>query len=160
MDIQIVEVNKTDAPFLSVLMNNKDILDALKEVPTEPEDWVEAISVWENDPDEEDYIIFDGDTPIGWLGINGLSSEDKTAYIKMLAILPLFQNKGVGSYVVNFCVENLKSRKFEKVVLYTDKSNLRAQKCYEKCGFGVREELTETMSNGEAVPRYKMELRF
>ena len=158
MDIQIVEVNKTDAPFLSELMNSKEILDALKEVPTRPEDWVEAISVWGNDPDEEDYIIFDGDTPIGWLGINGLL--DKTAYIKMLAILPQFQNQGVGSHVVNLCVENLKSRKFEKVVLYTDKSNLRAQKCYEKCGFRVTETLTETMSNGEAVPRYKMELRF
>ena len=158
MDIQIVEVNKTDAPFLSVLMNDKAILDALKEVPTKPEDWVEAISVWENDPDEEDYIILDGGTPIGWLGINGLL--DKTAYIKMLAILPQFQNQGVGSHVVNLCVENLKSRKFEKVVLYTDKSNLRAQKCYEKCGFRVTEELTETMSNGETVPRYKMELRF
>ena len=158
MDIKLLYVCETDAPFLSVLMNDKAILDALKEVPTKPEDWVEAISFWENDPDEEDYIIFNGDTPIGWLGINGLL--DKTAYIKMLAILPQFQNQGVGSHVVNLCVENLKSRKFEKVVLYTDKSNLRAQKCYEKCGFRVTEELTETMSNGEAVPRYKMELRF
>ena len=160
MSIKILNVGEDDAQFLYVLMNDKIILDTLKEVPTNINDWIEAIPIWNSDPDEEDYIIFDEKTPIGWLGINGLLSEDKTAYIKMIALLPQFQNKGIGSYVVNQCVDNLKSREFKKVILYTDKNNFRAQKCYEKCGFEVTEELSEKMSNGDIVKRYKMELHF
>ena len=53
------------------------------EIPTQLSNWIDAISAWNCDSDEEDYIIFDGETPIGWLGINGLLSEDKIAYIKM-----------------------------------------------------------------------------
>ena len=160
MGVKILNVSENDAQFLNVLMNDKNILDTLKEVPTKIDDWIDAISVWKGDPDEEDYIIFDEKTPIGWLGINGLSSEDKTAYIKMIALLPQFQNKGIGSYVVNQCVDGLKSRKFKKIILYTDKSNLRAQKCYEKCGFKVTDEFTEKMSNGDIVERCKMEIHY
>ena len=160
MDIKVLNVCEDDAPFLYVLMNDKNILDTLKEVPTQIGDWIDTISVWNGDPDEEDYIVFNGKTPIGWFGINGLASEDKTAYIKMIALLPQFQNKGVGSCIVNQCVDNLKSRKFKTVILYTDQDNYRAQRCYEKCGFKVTEEYTEKMSNGEVVKRYKMELHF
>lgn len=160
MDIRIVNVREENAQFLSVVMNEASVLDALKEVPTRIDDWIDAIAMWKSDPDEEDYIIYDGKTPIGWIGINGLISEDKAAYIKTIALLPQFQNKGIGTYVVNQCVDNLKLRKFQKVILYTDQDNYRAQKCYEKCGFKVTEELTEKMSNDAIVKRYKMELHF
>ena len=46
--------------------------------------WADAIIEWGQDSDEEDYIIFDELVPIGWLELNGLSSEDKKAYIKVL----------------------------------------------------------------------------
>lgn len=36
---------------------------------------IKIVEVCEND--EEDYIIFDVITPIGWLGINGLLSKEK-----------------------------------------------------------------------------------
>ena len=160
MDIKILNVSEDDAQFLYVLMNDKNILDSLKEVPTIIDDWTDAISIWKCDPDEEDYIIFDEKAPIGWLGVNGLLSEDKTAYIKMIALLPPFQNQGVGSYVINQCLDNLKSRKYKKVILYTDQNNLRAQKCYEKCGFKITEEFSQKMSNCDIAKRYKMELHF
>ncbi len=157
MSIRMLNVNENDADFLCELMNDKSIINTLDEIPTRLCDWSDAISVWNCDPDEEDYIIFDGETPIGWLGINGLLSGDKTVYIKMIVLLPQYQNIGIGSYVVAKCLTDLKSRGFEKVMLYTNKDNYRAQKCYSKCGFSIVQELTEKMSNGNTVNRYKMQ---
>ena len=54
--------------------------------------WADAIIERGQDSDEEDYIIFDELVPIGWLGLNGLSSEDKKAYIKVIALIPSYQN--------------------------------------------------------------------
>ena len=136
------------------------MLDALDEIPTQLNDWIDAISAWNCDPDEEDYIIFYGETPIGWLGINGLLSEDKTAYIKMIGLLSQYQNKGIGAYVINQFLEILQSRGFVAVALYTNQNNCRAQNCYMKCGFKVKEELTEKMANGNLAKRYKMEITF
>ena len=153
-------VREDDAEFLYRIMNDKNILNALDEIPTQFNDWVDAISAWNCDPDEEDYIIFDENTPIGWLGINGLLSEDKVAHIKMIGLLPQYQNKGIGTYAVNQLLSMLKSRGFTAVALYTKQSNRRAQNCYMKCGFKITEKLVEKMANGNLVERYKMELVF
>lgn len=82
LNVKILEVCESDAQFLFELMNDERILDVLNELPTQVSDWIDAISPWNYDDDEEDYIIFEEETPIGWLGINGLMSEDKVAYIK------------------------------------------------------------------------------
>ena len=46
--------------------------------------------------------------PIGWLGINGLSSESKQVFIKMIALLPTHQGRGIGQYVIREMIENLR----------------------------------------------------
>ena len=53
-------VREGDAAFLYRLMNDPAVLEALNEVPTEPQDWTEAICEWLRDEDEEDYIVCDG----------------------------------------------------------------------------------------------------
>lgn len=153
-------VREEDAEFLYRFMNDKNILDALDEIPTQLNDWIDAISAWACDPDEEDYIIFDKNTPIGWLGINGLLSENKVAFIKMIGLLPQYQNKGIGTYALNQTLEMLRSRGFTAVTLYTNQNNHRAQNCYMKCGFKITEKLMEKMANGNLVERYKMEFVF
>ena len=89
-NIKIIAVTENDAEFLQKLMNNEAVMAILNEVPTTLSVWVDAIKKWTQDADEEDYIIFDETTPIGWLGVNGLSSTDKKAYIKMIALLPQY----------------------------------------------------------------------
>lgn len=159
-NIKIIEVNESDAQFLQELMNNESVMTVLNEVPTTVDAWADAIIEWKHDADEEDYIIFDEATPIGWLGINGLSTEDKKAYIKMIALLPERQNSGIGQYVIKKIIEDFKLRGYASVALYTDKSNIKAQKCYLKCGFGVTAEIEQKMSNGMIVKRCKMECFF
>ncbi len=157
-NIKINKVGKSDAQFLYDLMNNESIMTVLNEVPTVINVWVDAIIEWERDSDEEDYIIFDELIPIGWLGINGLSSKDKKAYIKVIALIPFYQKRGIGQYVINQIKENLKLRGYVSIGLYTDQSNVQAQHCYSKCGFDVTDKTVQKMSNGAIVRRYKMEI--
>ena len=158
--IMLRTVSDADANFLTLIMNTDSVLNALNELPTELEDWVNAIKEWSNDNDEEDYIICDGETPIGWLGVNGLESADRVAYLKLAAILPNYHNKGIGSYAISQVVEMLRQRNYLKMALYTDQKNDKARACYSKCGFEVTETFMEEMANGKTVARCKMELIF
>lgn len=156
-NIKLRTVTDADAQFLFSIMNIDTILNALNEVPTQLGDWMDAIKEWSRDNDEEDYIIIEGENPIGWLGINGLSSADKTVYLKMAVILPGCQNKGIGHYAISQVIEMLKQRNYAKIALYTDQANRKARACYTKCGFKTVETLEEEMSNGKVVPRCIME---
>jgi len=156
--IKINKVQESDAQFLYELMNNESVMSVLNEVPTAIKLWSDAIIEWGQDSDEENYIIFNKLEPIGWVGINGLSSEEKQAYIKVIALIPTYQKCGIGQYVINQIIENLKLRGYGSIGLYTDKSNVQAQHCYKKCGFQVTDEISQKMSNGAIVNRYKMEI--
>ena len=157
-NIKLRAVSDVDAQFLTFIMNTDSVLNALNELPTQLDDWVAAIKEWSKDNDEEDYIITDGEIPIGWLGINSLESADKVAYLKLAAILPNYHNKGIGYYAISQVVEMLKQRNYLKVALYTDQENYKARACYSKCGFEVVETFMEEMANGKTVARCKMEL--
>ena len=157
-NIKLRAVSDVDAQFLTFIMNTDSVLNALNELPTQLDDWVAAIKEWSKDNDEEDYIITDGEIPIGWLGINSLESADKVAYLKLAAILPNYHNKGIGYYAISQVVEMLKQRNYLKVALYTDQKNYKARACYSKCGFEVVETFMEEMANGKTVARCKMEL--
>lgn len=78
----------------------------------------------------------------------------------MALLFPEYQNKGLGAYVLSQLISQMKERSFVSVILFTDKDNINAQKCYQKCGFDVCEEFVETMSNGTDVERYKMVCKF
>ena len=156
--IKLRAVSDDDAQFLTFIMNTDTVLNALNELPTQLEDWVDAIKEWSKDNDEEDYIILDDETPIGWLGINSLESADKVAYLKLAAILPNYHNKGIGHYAISQVIEMLRQRNYLKVALYTDQENYKARTCYSKWGFEVTETFMEEMANGKTVARCKMEL--
>ena len=155
-ELQIRPVNESDAEFLYQLMNCPSLLERLNEVPTTRQDWTDAISEWQKDEDEEDYIVLAGGIRMGWLGVNGLRGGDGIAYLKMAVFLPEYQGKGYGTCSIREVLDGLKQKGFEQVILYTDSDNGKAQACYRKCGFEVVESLTETMSNGKDVDRVKM----
>lgn len=157
-NIKLRAVSDVDAHFLAFIMNTDTVLNALNELPTQFEDWVSAIGEWSKDKDEEDYIICDGETPIGWLGINNLESADKVAYLKLAAILPNYHNKGIGHYAISEIIGRLRQRNYWKLALYTDQENYKARACYSKCGFEVTKTFMEKMANGKTVARCMMEL--
>ncbi len=155
--VEIKNVERSDIDFLFQLMNDTKIMKALNEPPTSKEDWIKAVNYWENDDDELDFIIWNDDKQIGWFAFNGVQSLDKIVYLKMAAILPQYQHKGIGSYVLLQLLEVMKRKGFVKVILFTNQENVTAQKCYQKCGFRIIEELTEKMSDNTLAVRFKME---
>ena len=155
-DIQLRPVSPKDAGFLFELMNEPSALSVLHELPSPLSMWEETIPAWEEDPDEEDHIILLNGRPAGWLGINGLL--EKTAYIKMLVLLPEYRSRGVGTAALTQALEMLKQRRYASAALYTDAANRPARRCYEKCGFAVTENLSEEMADGSIVPRVRMEV--
>lgn len=157
-DIKLRTVSDADAQFLTFIMNADTVLNALNELPTRLEDWINAITEWSKDRDEEDYIITIGEIPVGWLGINNLESADRVAYLKLVAILPNYHNKGIGYYAISQVTQMLRHRNYLKMALYTDQENYKARACYSKCGFEVTETFMEEMANGKTVARCKMEL--
>lgn len=161
--IKLNPVTANDAAFLFRIMNMESIRAALQEPATCLRDWQDAIAAWSMDADEEDYMIVvgggeAGQIPAGWLGINGLSSSDGVAYLKVIVLLPDHQGRGIGEHAVGQVKEMLKQRGYAGLCLYTDQSNHRAVACYRKCGFRIVERLTEEMANGKRVPRYQMAL--
>ena len=154
--IHLHPVSEEDAHFLCAVMNTDRILEALNEVPTTLGDWQSAIREWRNDDDEEDYLIFQDEIAVGWLGINGLSSADSTVFLKLVALLPQYQGLGIGAAAIRQVIEILRQRGYSCVSLYTDQDNRRAQACYRKCGFRITESLMDESSNGKIVPRFRM----
>lgn len=157
--IKIREVTINDTGFLFRLMNDPMILKALHEVPTRLSDWEEAVAAWLEDEDEQGYIIFDQDMPVGWFAVNGLLAEDRTAFLKMAALLPAYQNRKIGGCVLAYIVDKLRTAGVAALALFTDQGNARAQACYKKCGFQIVEALEEQMPDGAVAARYKMERR-
>lgn len=155
--IEIKNVERSDSVFLCQLMNDSKIMKALNESPTSQDDWAEAVNCWKNDDDELDFIIWNDGKQIGWFAFNGLQSLDKTVYLKMAVILPQYQNKGIGTYVLFQLLEVMKKKGFVKIALFTNQENINAQRCYQRCGFRIIEELTQKMSDNTLAARYKME---
>ena len=156
----VKEVRSQDAEFLWTLMNQKELLAALREAPTSLEDWRFAAAEWSKDADEQNYILWDGTVPIGWVGVNGLCSKDKYPWLKIAALLPEYQGKGHGQAAIMELAAMLKNQGFFGLRLYTDQDNIKAQRCYHKCGFTVIKETGQKMANGETVKRYLMEKTF
>ena len=146
-----------DAEFLFQLMNDPSVLAALNEVPTQRSDWTEAVLAWKEDQDEQGCIIFDDTVPIGWFAVNGLLTDGHQAFLKMAVLLPAWQGKHIGRYVLRQILAYLKSIGYTSVLLFTNQDNLTAQKCYASCGFKIVDTLIEKMSDHTIAARYKME---
>ena len=156
-NIEIRMVRPDDAEFLYQLMNDHRIMRALNEIPSSLNDWSEAIACWEKDGDELDYIVCNGAGQTGWFAFNGVQSADKTAYLKMAAILPEYQHMGIGTYVLSHLLRVMKNKGFIRIILFTNKGNIYAQRTYQKCGFKITENLSQKMPDGTFAHRYKVE---
>lgn len=153
--IQIKPVTPEDAAFLTELMNHPAILRRLHQTPTTTNDWTEAIALWLSDDDEEGYILFHQGHPIGWFAFNALLSPKP--YLKIAVLLPEYQGQGIGQFALAHLLGKLKNAGYASVGLFTDCDNLRAQSCYQKCGFQILAEAEESWPDGSTARQYEME---
>ena len=102
------------------------------------------------DPDEKNFILCRGDTPVGWLKLNGL--EGDMAWISMLVIHPAHQRQGIGSFAVRWGEDFAKSLCFMAMGIGTTADNLSARACYTKLGYVLTEEKEGVVGDGVRRP--------
>ena len=85
-------------------------------------------------------------------------AENSEVFLKMAALLPEYQNNGIGAYVITHLIGKARENNAVSLSLFTDQNNHRAQQCYIKCGFQVVDTFMDEMSNGKRVTRLKMTL--
>lgn len=156
----IREVGPGDEVFLTELMNCPALMKRLHQIPSTQKDWAEAIELWMQDMDEEGYIVSLESRDIGWFAVNGLLSPEKKSFVKIAALLPEYQNRGIGGRVVAWILEELKRRDYEWIGLFVDWDNIRAIKCYEKCGFQTVGSQQQEWPDGSSNEQFEMELQF
>lgn len=90
------------------------------------------------DPDEENFLIYIGALPIGWLKVNGLDGGD-IGWISMLAVERDFRRHGAGRFAVDFAESFSASKGKQFVRIKTTEDNFPARTLYEICGYTVVE---------------------
>lgn len=152
-EVNIKPVLKEDIKFIYEVSNNEEIMRIFHDKPTTLNQWQNFIEEWEKDVDEQNYIISrvcDG-VEVGWLGINGLLSEDKIGWIKVIAISPDYWSCGYGRQAVEKVKAIFKSKGFRNIKLWTDACNKRARRCYESNGFVIQKIVEKKVGNLENV---------
>ncbi|MBU3143840.1 MULTISPECIES: GNAT family N-acetyltransferase [Clostridium] len=97
---------------------------------------------------EEDAIIFKENIGVGLICIGKCRDEDKdNSYGEIWGIylLPEYFNKGIGSKLIYWGLNELRNRNYKKITLWVLEENTPARKFYEKIGFnhdGTVKEIT------------------
>ncbi len=78
------------------------------------------------------FILKLHDSIIGYIAISIAVDE---ADILAIVIDINYQNKGYGTYLINFIKKFLKDKNIKYLFLEVRKTNIKAQKLYEKCNF-------------------------
>ncbi|MCL5773118.1 MAG: GNAT family N-acetyltransferase [Firmicutes bacterium] len=89
-------------------------------------------------------IFYNSCELIGFLCYNLVESREKKARIGIMIGRKEFQNKGYGATAMKLIMKHLFMKKnVSKIELDTAEFNLRAQRCFEKCGFKRNGRMTE-----------------
>lgn len=87
-----------------------------------------------NSQTREQYIAVAGNINVGMCSV---SFEGKEASIFGLGILPEYQGKGYGKYMLNLLVRNLVQRNIDNILIEVDSTNKRAFNLYKNHGFDI-----------------------
>lgn len=135
---KIKTLEKETVPFVCEIMCKVNNVSALHTNIISLEEWKNIFERAEYDADEENFIVYQNDTPCCWLKINGLQNKD-TAWISMLVVSEKFKHQGVGKFALKFAIDYLAKRGYQHIKLHTTEDNSPAIRLYEKIGFRLIE---------------------
>ena len=135
-----------DARYLSDIYNAN--LDSFHGVTIPTEEWRKLLE--ENDPYEAHFLITEKGVPHAWLKLNGLENPDN-GYISMLAVLPEYQRRGLGTFAVRLAESFMRSGRVTQLRVYTTLDNLPALNLYGRLGFVENARRSSIADNGDAV---------
>lgn len=135
---KIKKLEKETVPFVCEIMCEPNNVSALHTNTISLEEWKSIFERAEYDADEENFIVYQNDTPCCWLKINGLQNK-YTAWISMLVVSEKFKHQGVGKFALKFAIDYLAKRGYQHIKLHTTEDNSPAIRLYEKSGFRLIE---------------------
>ena len=140
-----------DAKYIAEIYNAN--LKPLHGVTIPTEEWRKLLE--ENDPYEAHFLITEKGIPRAWMKLNGLENPDN-GYISMLAVLPDYQRRGLGTFAVRFAESFMRSRRIPQLRVHATLDNLPALNLYGKLGFTENARRSIIAENGDAVMLVRM----
>jgi ribosomal protein S18 acetylase RimI-like enzyme len=109
---------------------------------------------------EEDALIFVDDKAVGLMSIGKCRDEDQDSTcgeIWGIYLLPEYWHKGIGTYFIQWGLNELKNRNFQKATLWVLEENIHARKFYKKMGFRHDGTVKEILI-GKKLNEYRYEI--
>jgi len=96
-------------------------------------DWEQDAITCIDDPSRERYIARENEYPVGIIGCLGKSAT--TIEIGGLYVRPAYRGMGVGSLLLNYCVDFMYANGYSEAALWVSSANPRAKAWYNASGF-------------------------
>jgi ribosomal protein S18 acetylase RimI-like enzyme len=144
---QMAPMTAADISFVIQILTSPRNKSALNPADLSLAEWQTKFEQNLADPDEANFIIRQGETPIAWIKLNGLSGSDM-AWISMLTVHENYQRQGVGSFAIHHAEKYVLERGFTAVGIHANVENAPAVNCYKNAGYGIIEENDCTNGDG------------
>ncbi len=99
-------------------------------------------------------IVYDDKEPVGFASFQ--ETEPHIFKLHKIYVLPSYQGKGTGKFLISYIIDELKSKNAKALQLQVNRYN-KAKSFYEKLGFIVLYEADFDIGNGYFMNDYVME---
>ncbi len=90
--------------------------------------------------------------------IVGFLTPDVKGRIFSLAVLPAYQNRGIGSSLLKEIIEVFREIKVPEIILEVRQGNVKAKRFYERHGFIATDVMEKYYNDGESAYLMKLEM--
>jgi ribosomal protein S18 acetylase RimI-like enzyme len=105
----------------------------------------------------EYFVVDHQKQPCGYLALVP-NKLDKKMMISKIYVDSDFRNLKLGSLLLNFAIEEAKTRTFKSIRLTVNKNNSKSIDWYQNKGFSIKENIKIDIGNGFVMDDYLMEM--
>lgn len=157
MNITIKSFQKEDIPYKIKWINDDKNNQYLHyDLPLREDKTLIWFETLHNRVDRADYTIIYNKQPVGLIGLLNIDEKNKKAEYYICLGEHEFKGKGIASIATGLLIKESKIKfGLQKIYLYTEIDNIRAQRFFEKVGFEKEGLLkNDLIHNGKNIDRY------
>ncbi len=122
-------------------------------------EWMYNLETLQNQVEEGQlfYVLKENGKPLGFIGLELLTTKKNEIKIQKIYVLPYNQGKGVGRKLIEKAIEIAQESGIENVILNVNRFN-KAVSFYQKIGFKITSEVNIDIGKGYLMEDYIMTL--
>jgi ribosomal protein S18 acetylase RimI-like enzyme len=122
-------------------------------------EWMYNLETLQNQVEEGQlfYVLKENGKPLGFIGLELLTTKKNEIKIQKIYVLPDAQGKGVGRKLIEKAIEIAQESGIENVILNVNRFN-KAVSFYQKIGFKITSEVNIDIGKGYLMEDYIMTL--